>query len=130
MKYLSREELIKIHEEVVKIYGIDSTILQSSNIDISVEAPKRRVLGVNIFNSLNKKAAALMWNILKLHPFVNGNNRTGLAAASQFLEQNGRELTSNKVSEVNTCRETSACSWDMDTLHEWIQINSRRKHND
>jgi death-on-curing protein len=130
MKYLTKEEIIKIHKEIVQLYGIDSTILQPSNIDISIEAPKRMVYGIEIYNSLTKKAAALMLNLLKLHPFVDGNNRTGLAATSLFLEINGRELTSNSTSEVNACLETSICTWELDSVTQWIQNNSRRKFFD
>jgi len=127
MRYLTKEEIIKIHLEIEQMYGIDSTIIQPSNLDISVEAPKRNIFGVEVFNSLIEKAAALMWNILKLHPFLNGNNRTGLAATSLFLERNGRELTSDSANEVNACRVTSSCDWEVDNVSEWIQNNSRRK---
>lgn len=130
MKYLTREEIIKIHKEIAQMYGIDSTILQPSNIDISVEAPKRKISGIDIFNTLIEKAAVLMWNILKLHPFVDGNNRTGLAATSLFLELNGRELTSIPESEVCACRATSSCAWELDNISAWIQTNSRRKFFD
>ncbi len=130
MKYLTKEEIIEVHDKFVDMYGIDSTILQPSNIDIAIEAPKRIVFGFNVFPTTTEKAAALLWNILKLHPFVDGNNRTGLASTSIFLEKNGREFTSSTEDEVTACRTTSACTWDMDEVHEWLQNNSRRKRDD
>jgi death-on-curing protein len=37
-------------------------------------------------------AAAYLFHIVRSHPFVNGNKRTGLTAALVFLEMNGIEI--------------------------------------
>ncbi len=39
-----------------------------------------------------EKAVALLFSIIKNHPFVDGNKRTGLHAAITFLELNGHDI--------------------------------------
>lgn len=43
---------------------------------------------------LFEMAAAYLFHIARDHPFVDGNKRTGLAAALVFLDLNGIEITS------------------------------------
>ena len=41
-----------------------------------------------------KKAAFLLYNVIIVHPFLNGNKRTAFGLAGSFLEANGFELVS------------------------------------
>ena len=39
-----------------------------------------------------KKAAFLLYNVVIIHPFLNGNKRTAFGLTGLFLEANGYEL--------------------------------------
>ena len=45
---------------------------------------------------LSELAAAYLFGIVKNHPFIDGNKRTGLAAADLFLYFNGFSLEAEK----------------------------------
>ena len=45
--------------------------------------------GEDLYPDLPAKAAALMHSLVANHPFVDGNKRTGAAAAELFLGLNG-----------------------------------------
>ncbi len=53
--------------------------------------PKTAVFGEERFPTIFDKAAAYCFFIVKLHPFFDGNKRTGLAAAVTYLLDNGIE---------------------------------------
>ncbi len=48
--------------------------------------------GQETYPSLAEKAAALCFSIVRNHPFIDGNKRTGHAAMEVFLVLNGYEL--------------------------------------
>lgn len=123
MRYLKIGDILAIHRRFETTYGIDGTVLQPSNLEAALEAPRRTLFGEVIYPSLTEKAAALMCVILKLHPFVDGNNRTGYTSAAVFLERNGRKLKENPEA-VSICLETSKCNINVEELTEWIRRNS------
>ena len=51
--------------------------------------PKTAVFGTERFPTVFDKAAAYCFFIVRLHPFFDGNKRTGLVAAITFLLDNG-----------------------------------------
>jgi death-on-curing protein len=126
MKYLSKKDILKIHKEIEKLYDIDSTLLLPSNLESALEAPKTVLYGQEIYPTLLEKVSVLMSRILKLHPFTDGNNRTGFTAAVVFLERNGRKLKRiNPEVEEILCRKTSECDIDIPELYLWFLENSR-----
>jgi death-on-curing protein len=46
----------------------------------------------DLYPDLFTKAAALMDSLIRNHPFLDGNKRTGIAAAALFLRINGYRL--------------------------------------
>jgi death on curing protein len=55
--------------------------------DVGERLPKRQ--------ALVKKAAFLLYNIVALHPFLNGNKRTAYELVKLFLKRNGYRLNAD-----------------------------------
>ncbi len=127
MKYLSLKDVKKIHTELEEIYGLDSTILQPSNLESAVEAPQRAFYETEIYKTLSEKSAALMSNLIKLHPFADGNKRTGFLATLLFLDQNGRTFSRDTDEDEEACRNTAKCTLGICQLSVWIQNKSKVK---
>lgn len=126
MKYLRKRNILEIHKELEKEYGIDPSILLPNNLESALESPKRSLFGISVFPTLTEKAATLMCDLIKLHPFLDGNKRTGLLAAIVFLRQNGRILRRNADEEVDVSLRTADCSVNSEQLADWISRNSHR----
>ena len=56
------------------------------------EAPGRKAFGVEIFKTPFERAACVMQEIIRLHPFRDGNKRTGLLVACVMLEIDGIKI--------------------------------------
>jgi death on curing protein len=87
--YLSKENLLGIHKRVQLKYNSTAGVLNKGHLDSIINAPKRKLFNKEIFPTIYLKAAALMEYVIRLHPFVDGNKRTGLLAAETFLQING-----------------------------------------
>ncbi len=65
----------------------DEALLESA-----VGAPQATMMGNPVFSDPIEVAAAYLFYLCRNHPFVDGNKRTGLAAADTFLYFNGLDM--------------------------------------
>lgn len=72
-------------------------------------------------------AAAYGFGLVRNHPFVDGNKRTGMIALELFLELNGFELTADDADCVMTVLGLAAGTIDEAALAGWIRRNMRQK---
>lgn len=93
VRYLTKEEIIKIHEKLIKETGGTSGVLNEGLLDIVLEQMK-------ISTDLIQKSIVLLFGIIQNHPFVDGNKRTGLECLDIFLDYNTeRHLKLNNINE-------------------------------
>ena len=62
---------------------------KDSLLSMAATAPFRRTFGVEIHQTIFEKAGCIMQEILRLHPFHDGNKRAGLLSACVLLALNG-----------------------------------------
>lgn len=67
-----------------------SGVLNWSSFDVSLHKPQMSFGGVDLFPTLEEKAAALAIAVIRNHPFVDANKRTGILAGMVMLMANGR----------------------------------------
>ena len=64
-----------------------------SALDGAVNAAFRTMFGQDLNETLEEKAVALLYGVLKAHAFFDGNKRTAWFAFTTFLNLNGIRLT-------------------------------------
>ncbi len=125
-QYLTRDEIIEIHQKVLDESGGVSGVLFDGNIDSAALAPGRVVFGHESFVGLHEKAAALLHEINKLHPFVDGNKRTAYESTHTFLILNGHRLGANTHQARDISLRTAECTTGIPEVTEWISEHSSR----
>ncbi|MFX1286120.1 MAG: type II toxin-antitoxin system death-on-curing family toxin [Promethearchaeota archaeon] len=121
MFFLLREDIIKIHDDQISRYGGESGILLSDNLDLCATNYKNKLFGKKTFPGLINKAAALLRDIIKLHPFVDGNKRTAFQCANTFLKLNGYSIYTKGFEVIITTMTIASCEWEFDEATKWIQ---------
>ena len=81
IKYLTLEQILKLHDAVVRKFGGLTGIR-------GIESPKMTMFGEDLYPSVYDKAAIYLFNIVCNHPFNDGNKRTGAGATYLFLQIN------------------------------------------
>lgn len=69
-------------------------------------------------------AAAYAYGIVRNHPFVDGNKRTGFMVAYTFLRLNGYQLRAEEVEAVAVIRDLAAGDIDEGVLARWIEASA------
>ena len=86
---MSLTDLAKIHSVISSESPIGVPGGRKENLlSMAATAPFRITFGVETFDTVFKKAGCIMQEIIRLHPFNDGNKRAGLLSACVLLELN------------------------------------------
>lgn len=89
-EFHSREFVEAMHAEQLRLHGGAAGIRDEGMLESALARPlQKQAYGEPDLCDL---AAAYLFGIVKNHPFVDGNKRTGFAAADLFLYFNGLSI--------------------------------------
>lgn len=92
MKGLSERQILLLHDHLIQETGGSPGLRDKGLLRSALAAPFQNFGGVDVFPSLQQKAARLAYGLIKNHPFVDGNKRIGAHVMLVFLALNGVEL--------------------------------------
>ena len=92
MRLLSLGEVLHLHRLVVAASGGASGVRDLGALESAVAQPHASFEGTALYSTLVEKGAALAFSLVRNHPFLDGNKRTGHAALETFLMLNGFEI--------------------------------------
>jgi death-on-curing protein len=92
VRYLTLNEVLALHGQVMAQSAGAVGILNLPVLESALAQPRMTFGGDDLYPTLVEKAAALGYSLIKNHPFVDGNKRTGHAAMEVFLVLNGLEI--------------------------------------
>lgn len=94
--FLGLDEVIEIHADQIRRYGGSPGIRDIGLLQSAVAMPSAGIGGQFLHSDVCEMAAAYVFHIVQNHPFVDGNKRTGGAAAVIFLTMNDIEFTASE----------------------------------
>ncbi len=92
LEFLTVEEVVAIHDSLIRSYGGDPGIRDRDLLESAVAQPAAGVGEEFLHEDLAAMAAAYIFHIGQNQPFMDGNKRTGWAAARSFLALDGQRL--------------------------------------
>jgi len=96
--FLGLDEVVEIHRDQIERYGGHSGIRDMDLLQSAVAMPAAGFGEDYLHADIHEMAAAYLFHIVRNHPFVDGNKRTGAVAALVFLIMNGMELHASEDS--------------------------------
>lgn len=116
--------VLAIHAELLRQFGGRHGLRDQGLLESALDRPKhlQHYENANLF----QMATAYAHGIIKNHPFLDGNKRTGFMTAYSFLKINGRELTASEEDAVITMLGVAEGSIDEAALAKWFEENSER----
>lgn len=96
--FLGLDEVIEIHSNQIARYGGSPGIRDIELLQSAIAMPAAGYSGDYLHADICEMAAAYLFHIIRNHPFVDGNKRTGAVAALVFLIMNGFELHASEDS--------------------------------
>lgn len=91
--FISVADVCAMHDMVVQEYGGRAGIHNQGLLESAVNQPLMILAyGTSQEQTITYLAATYFFHIIKNHPFIDGNKRTGLLTALKFLAKNGYEI--------------------------------------
>ena len=88
-KPLSKAFVLRLHQHQLDIFGGLIGLGDEGILDSALMQPFATFDGIDLYPTIEEKAARYAFGIVKNHPFADGNKRTGAAAMAAFLKLNG-----------------------------------------
>lgn len=120
MKYLSKRQILLIHQELLETSGRTSGLRDEGLLDSALMTPLQSFGGQDRYPSLIEKAVRLAFGLIKNHPFIDGNKRIGTHAMLVFLALNGVELSYTDDEMIAIILSMAAGQVDESGLRAWI----------
>jgi len=79
------------------------------------------MFGQEPYPDIFAKAAILIYLLIKNHPFVDGNKRTGLFALFEFLERNGFTINSPPEELYRFTLDIATSTLSKEQIAEWLR---------
>jgi death-on-curing protein len=86
--FLGLDEVLALHADQIDRYGGTHGLRDLGLLESALAAPRATFGGDFLHGTLPEMAAAYLYHLVRNHPFLDGNKRTGLAAAIAFLGTN------------------------------------------
>ena len=122
--WLTREECLALHEMMLSQYG-GSEGLRDENMLESALAKPRHLFACGE-PTMSDLAASYVCGLVKNHPFIDGNKRTGLMLGAGFLERNGYEFHASEAEAVVRTLALAAGELSESEFAAWLKANSMR----
>ena len=121
IRFLTPEQVLFLHSRLIQETGGAHDLRDLAMLLSALGRPQATFDGKDLYTDIFSKGAALMDSLIRIHPFVDGNKRTAIAAAALFLRLNGYSLM---VENDEMVRFTLACAQSQVILEEisaWLQ---------
>lgn len=123
MIYLTAEQVLFLHSRLVEETGGTHDVRDISMLLSAVGRPQASFDNQDLYPGPFHKAASLMDSLIRNYPFVDGNKRTGIAAASIFLRVNGFELTATNEALEKFTLQVAQSRLSIDDIAAWFELH-------
>ena len=130
MRYLTLNEVLELHRRLIERYGGSAGIHDLGALESALAQPRMTFGGEELYPTIVEKAAALGFALIKNHPFVDGNKRTGHAAMETFLILNGFEMDASVDEQEQVILQVACGELGRGEFTEWLRGHIVTKKND
>lgn len=117
---LTEKQILMLHNELFKATGGSDGIRDADLLSSAINAPFQQFGNTELFPTIQQKAARLGYGLIKNHPFVDGNKRTGTHTMLVFLEINGISLEYTQKELYTMVLDIASGILDTEEITKWI----------
>lgn len=129
MKYLTEDQIIKIHDLIIDTIGGSHGILNKANINSSLVSPLHKFtestpFGESIlysYDTILKRIVKLSHSLIKNHCFIDGNKRVGVCVLLLLLKLNGYKMKYSQKELTEIILSIANSNLSFDSYYNWIE---------
>ncbi len=120
--WLEERDAVAIHDRLLSLDGGGAGVRDRGLLQSALARPRQHYSYAQS-SDLVAMAAVYTAGIVRNHPFVDGNKRTGFVLGVLFLEINGFEFRASEESATQAVMELAAGTLDEGSYQEWLRAN-------
>ena len=121
MKRLTLEQVLAFHEKMIKSTGGSAGLRNKSLLDSAISNAYATFEGNDLYQSVEEKCANICYNVVKSHPFIDGNKRMGVYIMLILLEYSGIKLLFKQSELVEFGLGIAEGKLNQSEIVDWIQ---------
>ena len=124
--WIDKHEALTLHNRLLALDGGAERVRDDGLLESALARPMH-LFAYGNDPTIVQMAAAYMTGIVRNHPFVDGNKRTGFVVGVLFLELNGYRFGAMEEEATQVVLNLAAGQLDEAALARWIAANSARQ---
>ena len=120
--FLEVDEILRIHVDQINRYGGTEGLRDRGLLESAIAMPKATFSGDFLHRDIFEMAAAYLFHIVKNHPFLDGNKRTGAVASVVFLRLNDWQLNASEEAFEALARSVADGNCNKEQAAEFFRI--------
>lgn len=125
MKYLYPKTVLFLHQQILERFGGSAGVRDGGLLESAVYRPQATFGGQDLYPDLFIKTAALGHSLIRNHPFVDGNKRTGFEAMRLMLRENGCDLRASIEAKFDFTMSIAERKLTEQEIADWLKSHSR-----
>ncbi len=123
--FLSLAEVFEIHRDQIDRYGGEPGLRDLGLLQSALAMPAAGFGGRYLHDDLFEMAAAYLFHLVRNHPFVDGNKRTGAVAALVFLLLNDIDARPSQHDFEQAVLAVAEGEWEKPDVAAFLRAHSR-----
>ncbi len=124
---ISEKEALEIHAILLERFGGSSGVRDRALLDSALNRPFQTFDGNELYPSPIEKAAAMLECIVKNHPFIDGNKRTGYVLARLCLIKERVDILADQNQKYAFVIDISTGKIDFEQIKEWLSQHTTQR---
>lgn len=117
---ISIDEVLQIHKILIERFGGTDGVRDRSLLDSSISRPFNTFDQQDLYPSIIDKSAAVIESIVRNHPFIDGNKRTGYTLMRLLLLTDGLDIKATEDEKYDFVISIAKGELSFDKIKSWI----------
>lgn len=123
---LNKEEILAIYDLIIEITGGRKGIRDCGLLDSAINSAYQTFDNIEIYPSIEEKAARTGYGLISNHAFIDGNKRIGVLVMLTILDINGINLKYSDDDLINIGLSVASGNAGYYDLLEWINTHKEK----
>ena len=115
------ELVISIHKLLIKEFGGSDGLRDLSVLESAIGRPYQTFDQIDLYPNTADKAAAIIESIVKNHPFIDGNKRTGYVVMRLMLMEDDLDIQATEDEKYDFVIQIADGRLDFEQIKQWIE---------
>jgi death-on-curing protein len=120
--WIDERDAIALHDRLLALDGGPAGVRDEGLLKSALARPQQ-LLAYGDAPEIVDLATAYTTGIIRNHPFIDGNKRTGFVVGVLFLEMNGARLTASEEDATQAVLGLAAGTLDESAFAVWLRAN-------